>query len=363
VNSWEVEDNESSAVSQYFDLYSSGRLSGFRLDLSGYGRATSADTEDNNDLNRLYSLTMELSSEKSSTSIILGRQFISTLTGPQHIDGLSVSGMLAGLILNTRWGYVADISNEGLRDEEVVGLGFDYLIKQDMYFSLDYSRSSDSDILLQEFLALDWSYSWFRYTKAYVMFNFDLMSRTLHETLIGTRMYFSELFSSTIEFSQNVHTFDSDSIYSVFAVDASETTTITFLLTPSKTTRYSWEYSLEGYQEGGGGRRYLIGAQWKPGDSTYEISLEQHKGYGGLLTEVALGTAVDILPTVSLGIGGDVSKTENNGESEIKSYTVYTGAEWKPKDSLSASCRLERTSDDLGEKSDFAGRLSLSWEF
>ena len=43
----------------------------------------------------------------------------------------------------------------------------------------------------QEFLALDWSYSWFRYTKAYAMLNFDLMSRTLHEALIGTRLYFS----------------------------------------------------------------------------------------------------------------------------------------------------------------------------
>ena len=361
---WDEEDGtRNNAGSQYFKVYNRGTLGGFRLDIDGYGRFTYLDEEmepGDEDINRLYTLAMTLSGKDNRNVIILGRQFITSLVGPDMIDGLSITNTTGKATFNARWGYKSDVSGGSLEDT-VLGLGFDYKIKQGMYLSLDYGRTYD-DRVLSELLATEWVYSWYRFTKAYASFNWDLMSETLHEYLVGTRIHFSDSLSAVLEFAHLVQVFDSDSIYSVFAVEAAYTRGFSLLFTPSRNTRYRWDYTVENYQDGGGGRRYTISGHWTPGRSKIHSSLMQHTGYGGDLLEVTAAFSTPVLDNLSAGIGGDFSRTKNEGEETVGSSLFYVSSELKLGPKTSIDLRLETSDDDLTEPTQ-SGRLALKVEF
>ena len=230
-----------------------------------------------------------------------------------------------------------------------------------MYLSLDYGRTYD-DRMLSELLATEWVYNWHRFSKTYINFNWDLMSQTLHESLIGARFYFSDRFSAVLELAHNVQVFDSDSIYSVFAVDAAHTRSFSLLFTPSRNTRYAWDYIVESYQAGGGGRRYVVSGHWTPGRSKIYSSLLQHTGYGGDLVEISASASTPVFKNFYAGIGGDFSRTENPGENSVKSHLAYLSGELKLGPNTSVDLRLEHSDDELTEPTR-SGRLALKVEF
>lgn len=361
---WEEEDGTAnSSASEYVKFYNRGALGGFRLDLEGYGRFTYLEEEvepGDEDPNRLYVLAMTLTSENNRNVIILGRQFVTALVGPEMIDGLSIQTGTGKATFNARWGYRSDVSG-GSEEDTILGLGFDYNIKRGMYLSLDYGRTYDNRVL-SELLATEWVYNWYRFTKAYVSFNWDLMSETLHESLVGARFYFSDRLSTVIELAHNVQVFDSDSIYSVFAVDAAFTRSFSFLFTPSRTTRYVWDYIVESYQGGGGGRRYAVSGHWTPGRSKIYSSLLQHTGYGGDMVEISGSLSTPVFGNFFAGIGGDFTRTENSGEESVSSSLLYVSGGWKLGQSTSVDLRLERCNDELTEATR-SGRLALKVEF
>lgn len=362
--SWEEEDGTANgSVSEYLKFYKQGNWGGFRLDMEGYGRFTYLDEEfeaGDEDPDRLYVLAVTLSSQDDRNVIVLGRQFISSLVGPEMIDGLSLKTETGKTTFNARWGYRSQVDS-GSDEDTVFGLGFDFNIKPGMYFSLDYGRTYD-DQMLSELLATEWVYNWYRFTKAYVNFNWDLMSRTLHESLIGTRIHFSDRFSAVVELAHNVQVFDSDSIYSVFAVDAAFTRSFSLLFTPSRDTRYVWDLIAESYQGGGGGRRYIMSGHWTPGLTKIDSSLQQHTGYGGDLVEVSASVSLPLLNNIRAGIGGDVSRTKNLGEESVNSSVVYVSSEVKLGKSTAIDLRFEQSNDDLTQSTRSA-RLALEVEF
>ena len=364
VTSWEEEDGTAnSAASEYVKFYNRGKLGGFRLDLEGYGRFTHLEEEvepGDEDPSRLYVLAMTLASEDDRNVIILGRQYVTALVNSEMIDGLSVRAETGKATFNARWGYRSDVSG-GSEEDTILGLGFDYNLKSGMYLSLDYGRTYD-DRILSELLATEWTYSWYRFTKAYINFNWDLMSQTLHESLVGTRFYFSDRFSAVVEFAHLAQVFDSDSIYSVFAVDAAFTRSLSLLFTPNPTTRYVWDYIIESSQSGGGGKRYKISGHWTPGRSKIYSSLLQHTERGGDLVEVSASVTTPVFKNFNASIGGDFASTENPGEDSVKSYLAYLSGEWKLGTSTSVDMRLERCDDEITQPTG-SGRLALKVEF
>jgi hypothetical protein len=365
LTAWEEEDGiDNTAASEYVKFFSRGDLGGFRLDVDGYGRFTRIEEEvepGDEDPNRLYVLALRLTSENDSNTITLGRQFVTALVGPEMIDGLSVQTETGKAAFSARWGQRADVSG-GSEEDTILGFCFDFRIKPEMYLSLDYGRTYD-DRLLSELLATEWVYSWYRYTKAYINFNWDLMSKTLHKSLIGTRLYFSDRFSAVLELAHNVQVFDSDSIYSVFAVNAAYTRSFSLLFTPSRTTRYVWDYNVESYQgSGGGGRRYAVSGSWNPGSSRINAKLLQHKGYGGELVEVSTSLSTPVLGNLRAGVGGDLSRTENTGEDTVVSSLVYLSAEVGLGSETTLDMRLEHCKDEITEPTR-TGRLALKMEF
>jgi hypothetical protein len=349
---WEEEDSTAnSAVSQYFDLRADTSLGGFRLDLEGYGRVTGLEEElepGDTHPNRFYHLTLAVTGAEGRSSVTMGRQFIPSITGPVMLDGIHVRAGTGSLAFKARWGYSSDVDGNGEEDHHILGAALDYNLKKGMHFTLDYGRTYD-DSLLTELLAAEWTYSWHRFTRAYILFNWDLMSRTLHESLIGTKLFFSDKFTMILELSQNVPAFDSDSIYSVFAVDSAHTRSFSLLFTPTPTTRYVWDYAVESYQGEGGGRQYGVNGHWSPGEWKISAGLLQHKGFGGELTEITADLSKRVFDRLILGAGGDVSRTKNKGEDNVNSSLVYTSARWELSPASSVFLRLEQIDDELDE--------------
>jgi hypothetical protein len=363
--SWEEEEGiDNSAASQYLNLWTDFKAGGFNLDLEGYGRISSLEEEvepGDEEPARLYHLTLTITDSGERGKLTLGRQFVPALTGPVMLDGLSFSTGGAVFDLHARWGYSSDVDGFGEEDKQVIGAGIDYRIKRGMDFSLDYGRTFEEGILT-ELLAAEWTYSWHRHTKAYVLFNWDLMSRTLHESLLGTRLFFSDQFTMIVELAQNVQNFDSDSIYSVFAVDSAHTRSFSLLFTPSPTTRYVWDYSVESFQGDGAGREYGVTGRWAPGPWEISTGLLQHKGFGGELTEVTADFSTRFFGKLRVGAGGDFSRTKNEDEDPLNSNSFRVGAGWDMSANSSLDLTLSSTDDKLDDPAQ-AARLSLEVEF
>jgi hypothetical protein len=365
VTSWEEEGGTvNNAASQYLNLWTDGTFGGFRLDLEGYGRVTALEEEvepgDSNP-NRLYLLTLTVSDAQDRGALTLGRQFIPSLTGPVMLDGVHLSTGSGALTFNARWGQASDVDGFGEEEQKILGAGLDYVNRKGMHFTLDYGRTYNEG-LLTELLAAEWTYSWHRHTKAYVLVNWDLMSRTIHESLFGTRLFFSDRFSMILEFSQNVQVFDSDSIYSVFAVDSAHTRSFSLLFTPSPTTRYVWDYAIESYQGDSDGRQSGVSGYWTPGMWKISAGLLQHKGFGGELTEITADISKRLWGRLRVGAGGDFSRTKNTDEETVISSLVHTGARWDLSSRTSLDLRLEQVNDELTEATRSL-RVSLKVEF
>ena len=367
-NSWEEEDGTAnSSGSQYLDFRTGGSLFGMDLDLEGSGRVTYIEDEiepGDDDLNRLYTLAVTLSHPEQMGWLTLGRQPVQAITASDIIDGLSLSVGRGPLSINGRVGQIADVAGFDPDDESTWGLGADYRIIPGMYLGLDYAQRLQDGSKIQEFIALDYYYSWFRFTKAYLTMNYDLMSETFHEFDLGTDVFMSDSFTFTLEYSQDIASFEADSIYSVFSVDAAQVISFALLFTPNPSTRYAWEYAYESYEDSGSGRWYALNGTWTPGRSRIYAQLLQHTGTGGELVELSLDASTPVLPSLRLGLGGDVSRTEYETDDEdILSYAVYVGGEWTMSRYAQLTFRMEQTSDDILEDPTMAARAALVLEF
>ncbi len=366
LNSWDEEDGtDNSSASQYFDLWNRSRLGGFKLDIEGSGRYTVIENEvepGDDSLNRLYSLAFTLSTNNGNGSLVVGRQMVSAITDLYLIDGLRLDAGTGPFSFTTRWGFLAEVDSVELNDDETFGLGMDLEIIKGMFLAVDYARTFNDNSLLTELVAMDWSWSWFKHTKAYITLDWDLMSEDIYEAVVGTRIFLSDLISATLEYYQNQPLFSSASIYSAFAVDPAETFMLTILFTPNSKTRYLWELSNESY-ETGEGVRYTIGASWSPGRSHIVTDLMQYDGDSGTLTELQFDFTSNLSSYFDIALGGDLSNSELQDQPKVQSYAAYVGGQWTPSSKVEVSLRIEQTDDDASDLSTLSGRLGLALRF
>ena len=366
LHGWEEEDGtDNSSASQYFDLWTRSALGGFNLDIEGAGRFTAIEKEvepGDDSLNRLYSLALTLSTKNGNGSLVLGRQMVSAITDLYLIDGFLLNLGTGPFSFNTRWGIVAEVDSIELDNEEAFGLGVDLEIIRGMNLALDYARTFDDGSLLTELIAMDWTWSWFKYTRAYITLDWDLMSEDIYKAVVGTRIFLSELITATLEYYQNQPLFSSSSIYSAFAVDPAETFMFSVLFTPNAKTRYLWELSNESY-ETGEGVRYTIGARWSPGRSNIITDLTQYDGDSGKLSEIQFDFTTSLSRYFDIALGGDLSNGELPDQPKVLSYAAYVGGQWTPSNKTEVSLRIEQTDDDASNLATLSGRLALALRF
>jgi hypothetical protein len=365
VKGWEGEtgdEGNGSAAALYARLLSRSSSERFHLTLDLYGRAEQGREKGDWDKSSLYSLAVTGETLDGSLSATAGRQMLDVITGSRVLDGVSARVAAGDFTFSGRRGEVANVAGGSPTGTVDQGIGVRARLREGMFLTLDYDRTGRGGAVQTERAALDWSYDWFRASRAYLTLGYDLLSLTFDRSRFGARWPMSDNVAFAFEHHESIDSFESSDIYSVFAVDAARTDLFQVLLSASSRLRYHWEYALETYASGGGGRRSTVGARYSREGTAASVDFTQQSGDFGRLTEIGLSGALPLGPALTLGAGAEGADVEEKDAPGRATGRLWLGADWKTGTATRLSARIEHTSAE-GEDNAWAGRLALTREF
>lgn len=339
-----------------------------KASIYGYGRI-------NQDLNngegfnaRLYYLYGEYRDLFGKVDIRLGRQFVNYAAGSAIIDG--------GQVVLKNIGPVA----------------FSVAGGRDVYFGLDGEASKGGDLALMVsaylhgFRHTDLEVSWFRKWdewdvardtigatfKQYLLNNlkvygntrYDIVAETFSEVLGGVKYFPMANLVLTGEYYQSYPTFDTTSIYSVFAVDQYKEAVFRADYTINKMITVNGGYTSQWVDEGGRGHIYHIGCSLRPTDELLiNLEYDNNQGYNGKVNGFIADVYYDITKTLQLagGMAYDVYKREtmlDDGTARV----YWLAGKYQLAKNMSASLRIEDNSNER-YSNDVQGRFVFNYDF
>ena len=344
-----------------FSIYGYGRVGAF---LSNGDREN--EDRGNGRLYYLYGLYRDIGGR---LDVKVGRQFNNLSSESALIDGASF-----------------DLKNVG-------PVGFTFLGGRNVVFGLNGEMGHTGDyatgmaIYLQGFPNTDLDISWFRKwdeydvardilgasfkqylfqnMKLYGNARYDIVSEVFSELLGGLRYFPTANLSFTGEYYQSYPTFDTTSIYSVFAVNRYKEALFRADYTISEKLAVNFGYTRQDFgDDDGWGNVYIVGFTFRPFDAlTIDLDYDRSTGYGGDLNGATLEANFDATPQLRLaaGVAYDVYQRDSmTGEETARNY--WLGARYKMTKSLSASLRVEQSVNKTYD-SNMQGRFTVDYDF
>jgi len=358
-------------VAQYLRL--SYNPEGERVSITGYGRFSKdfdgSSIMDNDLTGRLYYLYMDYRPFDSADSGLfrLGRQYVNLSAGSAIVDGLSftahhVGTLPVGLTVvggrdvvysldseysrsgNLFWGV--DLHLEGVKATQ---LGISYVRRQD-----EWDRA-------REEIGMNFRYI-YRFLSPYAEVRYDLLSKTTDEATVGIDIFPMSNLMIKGEFYQSYPTFDSTSIYSVFAVDRFREYLIRAEYSLEAPVTLFAAYAKQNYQDSSNADNYVFGARVYPlKNLTVNASVDYRTGYGGNLWgfEITGDYKINNNILVAGGIQYDAYKrpdNDNNGNAQ----RYWLGGQYIVDKNVSVNLRLE---DNVNENFNHRtlGRIAVNW--
>lgn len=358
-------------VAQYLRL--SYTPPGDRVSVTGYGRFSKdfdgGSIRDNDLTGRLYYLYMDYRPFANADSGLfrLGRQYVNLSAGSAIVDGLSftahhVGTLPVGLTVvggrdvrfsldsessragNLFWGL--DLHLEGIKATQ---LGISYVRRQD-----DWDRS-------REEIGMNFRYV-YRFLSPYAEVRYDLLSKTTDEATVGIDLFPMNNLMIKGEFYQSYPTFDSTSIYSVFAVDRFREYLVRAEYSLEAPVTLFAAYARQNYQDSSNADNYVFGARVYPlKNLTVSASVDYRTGYGGNLWGFEVTGDYKISNKIMLagGVQYDAYKrpdNDNNGNAQ----RYWLGGQYIVNKNVSVNLRLE---DNVNENFNHRtlGRIAVNW--
>ena len=196
-----------------------------RLSVQGYGRidysSSVAEGESKTD-NRIYYLYADYRGVMDKVDLRVGRQFVNLSAGSGIIDGIQADvkqiGVVGVTIMGGRDIIFGDRGN--VTSHAAAGGMALYLVGiKNTDLDVSYYRAYDYSDVSRETLGFNFKQYLLDSVKVYANARYDLTAQVFSEALAGIR-YFPKLdLMLTAEYYESYPTFDTTSIYSVFAVD------------------------------------------------------------------------------------------------------------------------------------------------
>ncbi len=346
---------------------------GERFAITGYGRFWKdfgeSSIRDNDVLGRLYYLYMDYRPFDSADSGMfrLGRQYVNLSAGSAIVDGLSftahhVGNFPVGITLvggrdvkysldsessrsgNTFWGV--DLRLEGIRSLQLGG---------------SYVRRYDEWDRAREEVGMNFRYI-YKFVSPYAEVRYDILSKTTDEITTGIDLFPMNNLMIKAEFYQSYPTFDSTSIYSVFAVDRFREYLIRAEYSLEAPVTLFAAYAKQNYQDSSNADNYVFGARVYPlKNLTVNASVDYRTGYGGNLWgfEITGDYKINSKFLVAAGIQYDAYRrpdNDNNGNAQ----RYWLGGQWIVDKNISVNVRIE---DNVNENFDHRplGRIAVNW--
>lgn len=361
-------DGNQAVLAQY--LRFSYRPEGKNYYVAGYGRLWDdfggGSIRDNDLSGRIYYLFLDYTPQENR-SFRLGRQFVSFTAGSSIIDGLSVEmrdlgpvGVTLSTGAEVTYALDADHSRLGnyftgidvfLEKVESTQLGVSYVMRYD-----EGARASEE-------FGLNARY-YYKKVSPYTELRYDWITKTFDQATVGIDIFPIDFLVLKAEFYHSYPTFDSTSIYSVFAVDKYQEYHLR--------AEYSFEdtplilyasYAKQQYEDSDNADVYALGASFNPNDKMLiSSSVDYRKGYGGKLLgfEVYGDYNYSKKLFLSAGIQYDTySRPDYSGDDYAQRY--WAGGSWRFSDKTSLDTRLEANVNENFEHN-YLGRVALNWQ-
>ncbi len=340
-----------------------------KFSIQGYGRATE-DVRNGQGLNgRLYYLYADYRDLFDKVDIRLGRQFVNYAAGTALVDGgqieLKKVGPVAFSVMGGR-NVFFDLNGEATRSHDFVfGAAASLAGFQKTDAELSYFMKFDQDGIARDQLGASFKQYLFNSIKVYGNARFDLPSESFSELLAGAKYFPSSNLVLTGEWYQSYPTFDSTSIYSVFAVERYQEAVFRADYAINDMVSVNAGYNKQFYGDSGTDADVIeVGCRLRPVEQIMlNLNYDHRNGYGGRLNGGIAEITFEPIKQLELaaGIHFDVYERDRvTGEETARKY--WAAAKYKLAKNMSASVRIE---DDVNArfKSDWQGRAVFNYDF
>lgn len=360
-----------SELAEYLRLSVTGLDKAGKLAIYGYGRGTQ-DLNNGDGLNgRLYYLYGEYRDLYDKLDLKLGRQFVNLSAGAAIIDGVQVDlknvGPVAFSVLGGRdviFGLNGELGHEG---DYALGIAA-YLTgfrKTDLDFS--WFRKWDAGDVSRDILGASAKQYMFDSVKLYGNARYDLTGEVFSEVLGGVKYFPTANFILTGEWFQSYPTFDTTSIYSVFAVNRYQEGVFRADYTINERIAVNAGYSRQEYGDDGTADVYEVGCTLRPLNTvTVGLAYDRREGYGGKLDGGTFDATWDATKELQLAGGLTVDAynrdffPSTSGDEIAQKY--WLGGKYRLAKNMNASLRLE---DNINKtyNSNVQGRFIFNYDF
>ncbi|TWJ32909.1 hypothetical protein [Geobacter argillaceus] len=339
-----------------------------KLSLYGYGRLSQDFTKGEALNGRLYYLYADYRDLYDKVDFKLGRQFVNLAAGSAIIDGLQVDlknvGPVGFTLLGGRdvlFGLNGEIGNGGNAD---LGLAAYLTGFKNTDAEISWFRKWDRSDVARDVLGASFKQYLFNSIRVYGNARFDLVSETFNEVQAGLKYYPLSNLVFTGEYYQSYPTFDTTSIYSVFAVNQYQEGLFRVDYAINDMVSVNGGYSRQGYGEGAAANVYHLGTGIRPIEQLkLNVEYDNRQGYYGSTNGVIVDADLEINKNaqVAAGFQYDVYQRDSLTNDEI-ARRYWIGGKYKLTKALAVSGRIQ---DDVNARftENITGRLVFDYDF
>ena len=339
-----------------------------KFSIQGYGRGSQDFTNGEGLNGRLYYLYGEYRGLYDKVDIKAGRQFVNLAAGSAIIDGAQVDlrnvGPVAFTVLGGRDvlfglnGEIGDTSNTTL------GLAAYLTGFKKTDAELSWFRKWDGGKISRDVIGGTVKQYLLNNLKVYANARYDIATETFNEFLGGAKYYPTSSLIFTGEYYQSYPTFDTTSIYSVFAVNRYREGVFRADYTFNEMVSVNGGYNRQWYGEGATANVYHLGAGIRPLNALrVNVEYDKRNGYYGSLDGAIVDVVYDInkAAQVAAGISYDVYERDALTHDEI-ARRYWLGGKYRLASNMALSGRIQ---DDVNARfsRNVSGRVTFDYDF
>jgi hypothetical protein len=360
-------------LAQYLRIAATNIDKDGKFSIYGYGRAGSvignAAAEEDRVSGRLYYLYGVYRDIGGKLDVHVGRQFNNLSAESSLIDGARLDvknvGPVGFTLLGGRdvvFGLNGEIGHTG---DYATGMAVYLQGFQNTDLDISWFRKWDEYDVARDILGASFKQYLFQNIKLYGNARYDMVSEVFSELLGGVRYFPTANLSLTGEYYQSYPTFDTTSIFSVFAVNRYKEALFRADYTISDKLAVNAGYTRQDFgDEDGDGNVYIAGLTFRPTDSvTIDIDYDRRTGEGGDLNGGTVEVNYDANSQwrIAGGLAYDVYQRDAmTGEKTAQNY--WLGARYKLTKTMSASLRIEESINKTYD-SNMQGRFVFDYDF
>jgi hypothetical protein len=318
-----------------------------KLNIYGYGRATKVVSSPSEDLDgRLYYLYVDYRDALNNhLDLKAGRTYVNSAAMSGTIDGLYADVKNLGPVGFTLFGgrnvIFLDKSETGTRGDALAGMSVYLDTIKNTHVEVSFGRKYGDTDITRENIGLDFSTTPHGMVNLYGRLTYDTISESYNETLFGVKVTPLTDLALRGEYYQSYPTFDTTSVYSIFAVQQYKEASLSAEYSVNSNYRVSFKYARESFDSDANADLFQVGLLAKPiKDLTLNASYEYRNGYAGDISGIRLYGEYKISKVaISAGIDYDDFRREISREGNAKKY--WAGLNYEFNKIFSAVLKVE----------------------